>query len=265
MSAMRFGIAGATGRMGQALLRLIAQSPDATLAAALTLPDDPLLGRDAGLLSGPEPAGTALTTTPESACDVLIEFTTPAGLRHWLSWCRQHSTPLVSGTTGLTPEDESALHAAAHDIPIVWAPNMSTGVNLLLAVVQDLARKLDSAWDIEIVETHHRHKRDAPSGTARALLAAACAGRQVRSADVAIHGRQGPDEMRRAGQVGVHALRMGAIVGEHEVHFTSDAESLCVRHRAFSRDTFAAGALRAARWLVAQPPGLYDMRAVLGL
>jgi 4-hydroxy-tetrahydrodipicolinate reductase len=140
---------------------------------------------------------------------------------------------------------------------------MSTGVNLLLALVAELAAKLDHEWDVEICETHHRHKVDAPSGTARALLDAICRARGQSPDDAAIYGRGGDVGPRPAGQIGVHAVRMGAIVGEHEVHFTSAAESLTLRHRAFSRDAFAEGALRAARWVQARPPGLYTMRDVL--
>ncbi len=263
MSALRVAVAGCSGRMGQALVRLIPADPSLQLVAALTAPDDPLVGRDAGRVVGLDDLHVSVATTVIEACDVVIEFTTPAGCEHWARWCAEHRTPLVSGTTGLGEAEQAALRAAAGSVPVVWAPNMSVGVNLLLELVADLAAKLGEDWDVEICETHHRQKVDAPSGTARALLDAVCRGRGRDSAAVAVHGRVGDGGPRPAGQVGVHALRMGMIVGEHEVHFTSDAESVTLRHRAFTRETFAAGALRAARWLIGRPPGLYSMRDVL--
>ena len=263
MSPIRLAIAGGTGRMGRALIRLAGGDPAFRVVAAVTLADDPRRGQDAGLVAGIERLEVALGTEVTGPCDTLIEFTTPAGCRAWADWCAARGVPLVSGTTGLEESDQARLRAAAERVPVVWAPNMSTGVNLMLGLVADLAAKLDTTWDVEICETHHRGKADAPSGTARALLEAVCAARRQRPEEVAVHGRSGLTGARPAGQVGMHALRMGAIVGEHQVHFTSDAESLTLRHRAFSRDAFAAGALRAARWLQGRIPGLYCMRDVL--
>ncbi len=263
MNPIRLGVAGATGRMGRALIRLAADDPAFVVVAAVTAADDPLLGRDAGSVAGIEPVHLNLGTETASPCDVLVEFTQAAGCVSWARWCAAGGVPLVSGTTGLDEAQQAALRAAAERVPIVWAPNMSIGVNLMLAVAAELAAKLDPAWDIEICETHHRHKTDAPSGTARAFLEAVSAARGQPSDKLAVYGRAGSSGPRPAGQIGVHAIRMGEIVGEHEVHFTSAAESLTLRHRAFSRDTFAAGALRAARWLVGKPPGLYTMRDVL--
>ncbi len=263
MNPLRVAVVGCTGRMGQALVRLIAGDATLRLAAALTAPGDPLVGRDAGRAAGLDELGIAIGTALTQPCDVVIEFTTPAGCEQWARWCAEQRTPLVSGTTGLSETQQAALQAAAACVPVVWAPNMSVGVNLLLELVADLAAQLGDEWDVEICEAHHRRKVDAPSGTARALLEAVCRGRKRTSGDVAVHGRVGDCGPRPAGQVGVHALRMGAIVGEHEVHFTSDAEALTLGHRAFARETFAAGALRAARWLSGRSPGLYSMRDVL--
>ena len=263
MSRLRIAIVGCTGRMGQTLVRLATVDPALELVAGVTVDDDPRLGDDVGSLAGLDELGLAVTTNIPVECDAVIEFSSPAGCMTWAAWCAARGIPLVSGTTGLADIHLAELRTAAQRIPILWAPNMSTGINLLLALVQDLATKLDENWDIEIVETHHRRKVDAPSGTAKALLEAAAAGRQRRVTDVAVYGRGAETGPRSAGQIGVHALRMGSIVGEHEVHFTSEAESLTLTHRAFSRETFAAGALRAAQWIVTRPPGLYAMRDVL--
>ena len=249
MSATRVAIAGCTGRMGTTLLRLAGADPRFEVVAAISEPGDLRCGQDAGVAAGVAPLGVAVGTTVPSACDVLIEFTSPAGCTAWTQW--------------LSDEQHAQLREAGRHIPVVWSPNMSTGVNLMLAVVQDLAARLDEMWDVEICETHHRRKMDAPSGTAGALLDAVCRARGHSSTDAAVHGRRGACGPRRRGEIGMHAIRMGAIVGEHEVHFTADDESLTIRHRAFARDAFASGALRAARWVVGRPPGLYGMRDVL--
>ena len=263
MTPLRLAIAGCTGRMGQALVRLAAADPAMQLVAAATLAGDPRCGQDAGRVAGLEPLNLPIVSEIAAPCDVLVEFTLPAGCDAWTRWCADHGVALVSGTTGLSPAQHGTLRTAAERIPIVWAPNMSTGISVLLAVAEQLAAKLDLAWDVEICEVHHRRKVDAPSGTARALLEAVCRGRGQSPDATTVHGRVGDCGPRPVGQIGVHAIRMGAIVGEHEVHFTTEQESIALRHRAFSRDTFAAGALRAVRWLHGRPAGLYTMRDVL--
>ncbi len=265
MTVLHIAIAGSTGQMGRTLIRLAAGDPALAVVGAATIPGDLRLGEDAGRMAGVDGLNVPITTEINTPCDALLEFTSLAGCETWARWCGAHGVPLVSGTTGLGEAQQAALRSAAEHVPVVWAPNMSVGINLLLKLVADLAGKLDLTWDVEIDETHHRRKADAPSGTARALLEEICRARGQRPAEVAVYGRAGQLGPRPPGQIGVHALRMGAIVGEHEVHFTSDAESLTLRHRAFSRDTFAAGALRAARWLQGRPAGLYDMRDVLEL
>jgi 4-hydroxy-tetrahydrodipicolinate reductase len=263
VNPIRLAIAGCTGRMGRTLVRLAAGDAAFNLVAAVTIPDDPLLGQDAGRVAGVNDLNVKIGAALTAPCAALVDFTTPAACLTWAEWCAEHGVALVSGTTGLDEAQHAALRAAAQRIPIVWAPNMSVGVNLLLAAVEELAAKLDDNWDVELTETHHRRKVDAPSGTCRALLEAICRARGQTPAQAAVHGRQGQCGPRPAGQIGVHALRMGEIVGEHEVYFTADSESLILGHRAFSRDTFAAGALRAVRWLHGRPPGLYTMRDVL--
>lgn len=263
MSVLRLAIAGCTGRMGQALVRLAAADTTFQIVAAVTAAGDPRIGQDAGRAAGLDPLGVMIATSVECPCDAVIEFTTAGGCAAWAQWSATHAVPLVSGSTGLSPAQEATLQSAATRVPIVWAPNMSLGITLLLGLVTELAARLDTTWDVEICETHHRRKVDAPSGTARALLNAVCQARGQSPPDAAVFGREGDCGPRPAGQIGVHAVRMGAIVGEHEVHFTTESESLTLRHRAFSRDTFAAGALRAARWLHGRAPGLYNMRDVL--
>ena len=263
MSLLQLAIAGCTGRMGKALLRLAAEDSDLQIVAALTVADDPALGQDAGLGAGLDEIGIPISAGCEVRCDVVVEFTLPPGCRAWAEWCADNRVALVSGTTGLGEAETAALHAAAERVPVVWAPNMSVGVNLLLQLVAEAAGRLDEGWDVEICETHHKDKIDAPSGSARALYEAVCAARGLDPPDAAAYGRYGRCGPRPAGEIGIHALRLGSNIGEHEVHFAAAGETLTLRHRAQSRDIFAAGALRAARWIIGRQPGLYDMRDVL--
>ena len=212
------------------------------------------------------PRNLTITEKIEAECDVAIEFTWPPGFRATLAWCVEAQVPLVSGTTGLLTEaDLIALDAAAYAIPVLWSPNMSVGINLLSHLVSEAAQRLGSEWETEICESHHDQKVDAPSGTARELLKAVCAVRDVNPIDAVVYGRYGQCGPRPPGEIGMHALRLGNNVGEHEIHFGYAGEVLTLRHRALARDIFAAGALRAAEWLVAQRPGLYHMRDVLHL
>lgn len=263
MSALRLAIFGCTGKMGRALVRLASAEDGLAVVSAVTQAGDPALGQDAGSLAGAPPLGVAIATEFTAACDVVIEFSSPAGCVACAGWAAARGVAVVSGTTGLAPPQQALVEAAARAVPIVRSPNMSVGVNALLKLVEDAARRLGPEWDVEIVEAHHRHKTDAPSGTARALLQTVCDVRGMRAEDVIRPGRVGECGPRRAGEIGVHALRMGGVVGEHDVHFAAAGEVLSLRHRAASRDIFAAGALRAARWVVGRRPGLYLMRDVL--
>jgi 4-hydroxy-tetrahydrodipicolinate reductase len=260
---LRLAIAGCTGRTGRAVLNLAARDLELQVVAALTVADDPALGRDAGLTVGLDEIGISITEHCNVECDVVVEFTLPPGCRAWAEWCADHRVALVSGTTGLTEPELAALRAVAERVPVVWAPNMSIGANLLLQLVADAAKRLDPTWEVEICETHHRQKLDAPSGTARALYQAVCAARGCDPLDAATYGRYGRCGPRPAGEIGIHALRLGSSMGEHEVHFAAAGETLTLRHQAQSRDIFATGALRAARWIVGRPPSLYNMRDVL--
>lgn len=265
MTPIRIAIAGCTGRMGRAIVRQAAARPDIAVVAGLSIAADPLLGQDVGVVAGVDALGVRVTSDPSDPPDVLIEFTSPAGCTAWAAWCAERNVPLVSGSTGLDATHRDALHVAAKSTAILWSSNMSVGVNLLVALAAQVARTLDDDWDIEIVETHHNQKADAPSGTATTLLEAVAGARNLAPASVRRDGRSGTVGRRPRGEVGLHAVRMGGVVGDHDVHFARPGEVLTLRHHAESREIFAAGALHAARWLVGRPPGLYSMRDALGL
>ena len=254
----RVTIIGAAGRMGRELCRAALETEGIELAGGTVEPDAPELGADLGELCGAGNAGVSATEEPPTDAGVLIEFTTPEATAGHLSY----GLPHVIGTTGLSDEQLSKVEAAARSVPVVLAPNMSVGVNLLRAVVEDLSAKLEG-YDVEVVEAHHRNKKDAPSGTALFLARAAAEGRGRSLEDVAVYGREGVAP-REPGEIGIHALRGGAVVGEHRLVFYSDGEEVEVVHRALSRRTFADGALRAARFAAGAEPGLYGMADVLG-
>ncbi|MDY6814151.1 MAG: 4-hydroxy-tetrahydrodipicolinate reductase [Pseudomonadota bacterium] len=263
----RIAVSGAAGRMGRALIAAAA-AEGCRLGAALEAAGNGALGRDAGELAGVERAGVALGADLVAAAadfDVLIEFTRPAPTLEHLASCRRLGKAMVIGTTGIDAAGQAALAEAAREIPIVFAPNMSIGVNLLLKLVDTAARALGESVDVEILEAHHRHKVDAPSGTALALgeVAAEALGRDL--AHDAVYGRQGQTGERSRRTIGFATVRAGDIVGEHTVMFAGEGERLELTHKASSRTNFARGALRAAGWLAGRPPGLYDMQDVLGL
>jgi 4-hydroxy-tetrahydrodipicolinate reductase len=245
--------------MGRELCRAALQTDGIELAGGTVEPDAPELRADLGELCGAGRTGVTATEAPPEHAGVLIEFTTPEATVEHLSY----GLPHVIGTTGLSEEQLAEVEEAAQNAPIVLAPNMSVGVNLLREVVRDLAAKLEG-YDIEVVEAHHRHKKDAPSGTALFLARAAAEGRERSLEEVAVHGREGYAP-REPGEIGIHALRGGAVVGEHRLVFYADGEEVEVVHRALSRRTFADGALRAARFAAGAGPGLYGMADVLGV
>jgi 4-hydroxy-tetrahydrodipicolinate reductase len=268
---VRVAIAGTGGRMGQTLVAAILAQQDVTLAAALEVAGSPLLGRDAG---GPLGQGTGVVVGSDVAAalreaDVLIDFTRPAATVAHVHACAEAGVGAVIGTTGLSEADKKALTEAARTIPLVYAPNMSVGVNVLLKVVALAAQRLGADYDVEIVEMHHRHKVDAPSGTALQLgeAAAGALGRDLKADGV--FARDGVIGERRPGAIGFAALRGGDVIGDHTVIFAGPGERIELAHKASSRTTFAHGALRAARFVAAQraakAPGLYDMRDVLVL
>lgn len=265
---VKVGIAGAAGRMGRALLTAAQGRSDLAVTAALEAPSHPALGQDAGVLAGIGALGVPLTADIGAAlarCEVLIEFTRPEPTLAHLAACRDQGRAMVIGTTGLDEAQRSEVAAAARAIPIVFAPNMSIGVNLTLKLLETAARVLGDSVDIEIIEAHHRHKVDAPSGTALRMgeVIAETLGRDLRQC--AVYGREGQTGARARDTIGFATVRAGDIIGDHTVLFAGEGERLEITHRATSRENFAQGALRAAAWLAGRTPGLYDMGDVLGL
>jgi 4-hydroxy-tetrahydrodipicolinate reductase len=244
--------------MGRELCRAAIETEVIELAGGTVEPGAPELGSDLGELCGLGTTGVVATENPPESTEALIEFTTPEATVEHLSLGRPH----VIGTTGLSGDQRQRVEDAAQNVPIVLAPNMSVGVNLLRGVVMELSEKLGAGYDIEVVEAHHRNKKDAPSGTALFLARAAAEGRNDDLDEAAVYGREGLSP-RRDGEIGIHALRGGAVVGEHRLIFYSGGEEIEVIHRALSRRTFADGALRAARFAADAQPGLYSMADVL--
>jgi 4-hydroxy-tetrahydrodipicolinate reductase len=244
--------------MGRELCRAAIETEGIELSGGTVEPGAPELGSDLGELCGSGKMGVSATEDPPESAEVLIEFTTPEATVAHLSYGRPH----VIGTTGLAEDQVSKVEKAAQTVPIVLAPNMSVGVNLLRDIVRELSAKLGENYDIEVVESHHRNKKDAPSGTALFLAQAAAEGRNSDLDEVAVYGREGLSP-RRNGEIGIHALRGGAVVGQHKLIFYADGEEVEVTHRALSRRTFADGALRAAKFAADAPPGLYSLADTL--
>lgn len=266
---IKIAVMGAAGRMGRMNLAAVLDGgPDAVLAGACDRPGAEAVGQDAGRLIGRADVGLAVTDDPApvvAGADAVIDFTTPQATVGHARLCAQAGAALIVGTTGMSAQDEQALTLAARHVPVVHAANMSVGVTLLRALVERVARALDPAYDIEIVEMHHRHKVDAPSGTALALGLAAARGRGVDHDAVKDAARDGHTGARKTGDIGYAVLRGGDVVGEHTVVFAGPGERIELTHKAADRAIFAAGALRAARWAAAARPGLYTMEDVLGL
>lgn len=260
-------IAGCSGRMGHALLDGVFSDADLVLHGALDRAGSPQLGHDAGEQFG-KLTGVKLTDNVEAAlngADVLVDFTRPEASMIYLEACQKAKVALVIGTTGFSVAEKQAIDAASKNIPIVFAPNMSVGVTLLINLVEQAAKVLNDGYDIEVVEMHHRHKVDAPSGTALRLGEAAAKGIGQSLADCAVYAREGVTGEREAGKIGFATLRGGDVVGDHTVVFAGIGERVEITHKASSRATFAVGALRAAKFLAGRQAGLFDMRDVLSL
>jgi 4-hydroxy-tetrahydrodipicolinate reductase len=261
---IRAVLMGATGRMGQAIIRTAAKLPDIAITAAVASAASPHLGRDAGEVAGAQTLGVAITHDLAAAlkdADVVIDFSTALATGEHLSACRQARVPLLLGTTGHAAAEQDAFALAARDMALLVAPNTSLGVALLLELARTAAAALPRDFDAEIIEAHHRMKSDAPSGTALALGAVIAAARAQELAKVAVLGRNGVAP-RRPGDIGFAVVRGGDVVGEHSVLFAGDGEQLTLTHRATDRNIFARGALKAAAWLSARPAGLYSMRDI---
>jgi 4-hydroxy-tetrahydrodipicolinate reductase len=263
----KIAIFGASGRMGRVLIEAIEHNPENELIGASVRPTSSLVGADAGELAGIGKTGLLVTsnlTDYASQVDVLIDFTLPTALADNLAFCVTHKKPVIIGTTGLSAEQKILLNNAAKHIPIVFAANYSVGVNLMLNLVRQAAAVMADTADIEILETHHRFKKDAPSGTAVAIGEAIAEqiGRDL--SQCAVYGRQGETGERDHNTIGFVTLRAGDVVGEHTALFADIGERLEITHKASSRLTFAKGAVKAASWVMDQPAGLYDMEHVLG-
>ncbi|MBS0300345.1 MAG: 4-hydroxy-tetrahydrodipicolinate reductase [Proteobacteria bacterium] len=267
MNIQKIAIAGSSGRMGRTLLEAVTQAPDLQLAAALERSDSPYLNKDAGELIGAS-CGIPIVSDYANAlknCHHLIDFTRPQGTLAHLDVCRKTGVKMVIGTTGFSVEEKALLNEAAKDIAIVFAPNMSVGVNVTFKLLEIAAKVLSEGYDIEIVEAHHRHKVDAPSGTALRMGEVIADALKRDLSKVAVYGREGVTGERKPETIGFATIRAGDIVGDHTAMFAGIGERVEISHKASSRMTFAMGALRAVRFLTDKPNGLFDMQDVLGL
>jgi len=265
---IRVAVVGAAGRMGKTLIGAVTAAEGLALTAATELPDSTLVGVDAGELAGVGKLGVLIShslTKVVDDFDVVIDFTGPVATMVHLDVCRKHGKAMVIGTTGLDDDQKNTIKAASDEIGIVFAPNMSVGVNLCFRLLELAARVMGDDADIEIVEAHHRHKVDAPSGTALRMgeVVAETLGRDLK--EVAVYGREGQTGARDPKTIGFETIRAGDVVGEHTVWFATEGERVEITHKASSRMTFAKGAARAAAWLANQDKGLFDMQDVLGL
>jgi len=266
-------VVGAAGRMGKRILSLAVESGDFDIIAAVEKKGHPDIGKDAGLVAAARPINVRLDSIYPAGVDpstalracVAIDFSQPAAADSTIDYCLENGAALVLGTTGLSDEQLEKIKAAAEKIPIIYGTNMSVGMNVLLSLVGKVASMLGADYDIEIIEQHHRFKKDAPSGSALTLAENICKATGKKFPDCLIHGRNGKDTLRQKGTIGIHAVRAGDITGIHSVVFGTLGEKLTLSHTAHSRDTFARGALRAAKWLTGKKPGLYSMADVLGL
>jgi len=264
---VKVSIAGAAGRMGKNIIHAASMDPQIVIVSAFEKPDSPFIGKDAGELAGLEKLGITVSDNPEdsiSLCDVLIDFTMPdATLKH-LEIAQKNNKKIVIGTTGFTDEQISKIRSFARTIPVVFSPNMSMGVNLLFSLVEKVSSVLRD-YDVEIIEAHHKFKKDSPSGTADKLAKIIAETFNKKLDEIAVYGRKGLLGERRKQEIGIHAVRGGDIIGDHTVLFAGDGERLELKHQAHSRMGFATGALRAAKFVSTKAIGFYTMKEVLGL
>ncbi len=268
MSNMKLAIMGASGRMGRELIRAVHESDGCSVAGGTEAPGSDAVGQDLGELAGIGALGVTVTDQPLelfASIDGILDFTAPAATVHFVELAAQARIVHVMGTTGFSGEDEKKIESAARHATIIKAGNMSLGVNLLAALTQKVAKALDEDFDIEVLEMHHRHKVDAPSGTALMLGEAAAEGRGIELGENSVLSREGQTGARKRGDIGFATLRGGSVVGEHSVIFAADGERLELTHKAADRGIFARGGVKAALWGKGKPPGLYSMTDVLGL
>lgn len=267
MSKIRYAIVGSSGRMGRTLIEAVLNAEDAELAAALDLPGSPSIGKDAGELIG-APCGVKVSSDLDEAlakADCLIDFSRPEGTLVHLAACVRNKVSLVIGTTGFSVEQKAQIEQAAKSIPVVFAPNMAVGVNAVFKLLDVAARILNEGYDVEVIEAHHRHKVDAPSGTALRMGEIVASALDRSLDDCAVYGREGHTGERPATQIGFATVRGGDIVGDHTVLFAGTGERIEITHKSASRMSYALGSLRAARFMHGKSSGLFDMQDVLGL
>lgn len=265
---VRVGVCGAAGRMGKTILEVCQDTDGVDVTAAIEYSESPMLGIDAGEVAGIGKLGVSITddiTAIADQVDVVIDFTFAASVSANIQKCVSAGVKMVIGTTGLTSEDQAQIESASNKIAIVFAPNMSIGVNLCLKLLEMAAQVIGEDADIEVIEAHHRHKKDAPSGTALRMgeVVANTLGRNLK--ECAVYGREGITGEREKNTIGFETIRAGDIVGDHTVMFATEGERVEITHKATSRKTFASGAVRAAKWLAKKDSGLFDMRDVLNL
>lgn len=265
---INIGVIGAGGRMGRMLIEAVEDNPQTSLSAAIEREGSSLIGADAGEVAAIERLNIKIVDDLVSVIDdidVLIDFSLPDATEQNMQTCAEHKVAMVIGTTGFNEQQEQVLTEASKHIPIVYAGNYSTGVNLSLKLLGMAAKAFGNEADVEIIEAHHKHKIDAPSGTAYMMAQAVAEARGQNLKEVAVYGREGQTGAREAGSIGIHAIRGGEIIGDHTVMFIADGEVVEITHRARARMTFAAGAVRATTWVIQQKAGQYNMQDVLGL
>jgi 4-hydroxy-tetrahydrodipicolinate reductase len=258
-------IVGAAGKMGRRIISLGIDAGGFDIIAAVEAKGHPDIGKDAGLVASVGPINVKLDSTYPAGADVAIDFSQPVAADKTIDYCLKGGVALVLGTTGLTEKQREKMEAASAKIPLIYGTNMSVGMNVLFSLAGKLALMLGDEYDAEIIEQHHRFKKDAPSGSALVLAENICKATGKKFPNCLIHGRSGKDALRQKATIGIHAVRAGDIVGIHSAIFSTLGETVTLSHTAHSRDTFATGALRAARWLVGKKPGLYSMADVLGI
>ncbi len=258
-------VTGAAGRMGKRIITFASQDEALSIIGAVDYAEHPDMGKDAGTLAGIEPIEVLLSPDFPTSADVLIDFSLPVAADASIDYCQKNNVALVMGTTGLSEAQTAKLKTAAAKIPVMHATNYSLGMNLLFATVGKVAKALGEEYDIEIIEAHHRFKKDAPSGSALSLAEAICDETGRDYPGCLTHDREGNDALRQKGTIGMHAVRGGDIVGQHSVIYTTLGETVTIAHNAHTRDTFVHGAIHAAKWITNQKPGLYNMMDVLGL
>ncbi|MHC4084857.1 MAG: 4-hydroxy-tetrahydrodipicolinate reductase [Planctomycetota bacterium] len=258
-------VCGAAGRMGKRIISLAIEADEFNIIAAIESQGHPDIGKDAGIVAGSGPIDVKIDSNYPDGSDVVIDFSLPAAADKTIDYCSESGAALVLGTTGLSDEQRGKIKTASGKVPVIYGTNMSVGMNVLFSLVGKVAAMLGDGYDIEIIEQHHRFKKDAPSGSALTLAENICTATGRDFPGSLVHGRSGKDALREKGTVGMHSIRAGDITGEHSVIFGTLGEKITLNHTAHSRDTFTRGALRAAKWLIGKKPSFYSMPDVLGI